>query len=101
MQAADELIKNDGIVVNADGLLSLEGKMSMNLIKQYVKNVIFYILDENKDLLNKNDENAKMKEEAFMRLSQDISMVDDDHLDLTLQQEEMFLKQYMTLLKQD
>lgn len=33
MQAADELIKNDGIVVNADGLLSLEGKMSMNLIK--------------------------------------------------------------------
>lgn len=28
-------------------------------------------------------------------------MVDDDHLDLTLQEEEIFLKEYLSLLSQD
>lgn len=39
-----------------------------------------------------------MKEDAFNRLSEDISMVDDDHLDFTLQEEELFLNEYLSLL---
>lgn len=46
-------------------------------------------------------EEAKMKEEAFARLSQDMLMVDDDHLDLTLLKEEEFLHKYLSLLEQD
>ncbi|KAF5302202.1 hypothetical protein FQA39_LY10241 [Lamprigera yunnana] len=52
--------------------------------------------DDDED--DKDNKKAKMKEEAFMRLSEDISTVDDDYLDLTLQQEELFLKEYMSLL---
>lgn len=50
-------------------------------------------------LVNKDEALSKLQEEAFLRLSQDISMVDDDHLDLTLQQEELFLREYMSLLQ--
>lgn len=40
-----------------------------------------------------------MKEEAYERLVEDISMVDDDHLDLTLEEEEIFLNEYLSLLE--
>lgn len=50
---------------------------------------------------NKNTNDEKLKEEALIRLSQDISMVDDDHLDISLQQEEQFLNQYLSLLQRD
>ncbi|KAK4886374.1 hypothetical protein RN001_002645 [Aquatica leii] len=69
MKAADELLSNNGIVDFDD--------------------------DEDDETIKQKQ---KMKEEAFARLAQDISMVDDDHLDLTLQQEEQFLKEYMSLL---
>lgn len=38
------------------------------------------------------------KKEAFKRLAEDIDVEDDDHLDLTLDREELFLKQYLSLL---
>lgn len=39
------------------------------------------------------------KKEAYKRLAEDIDVEDDDHLDLTLDREEMFLKQYLSLLE--
>lgn len=44
------------------------------------------------------EEEEDRKMEAFERLKDDISIVDDDHLDITLVQEEMFLMQYLSLL---
>lgn len=44
-------------------------------------------------------EEMKRKEEAYERLSEDLSMVDDDHLDLTLEEEEIFLHEYLSLLE--
>lgn len=42
---------------------------------------------------------AKQKEiEAYERLTQVIPTTDDDHLDLSLEQEELFLYQYLSLL---
>lgn len=49
-------------------------------------------------MLHKQTKVDKNKEEAYMRLSEDLSMVDDDHLDLTLQEEEDFLYEYLSLL---
>lgn len=54
---------------------------------------------ENPAKKKQREEENKKKEEALARLSQDISMVDDDHLDLTLHKEEEFLNQYLTLLQ--
>lgn len=42
------------------------------------------------------EEDRKLK--AFERLKEDISIVDDDYLNITLVQEEMFLMQYLSLL---
>lgn len=47
------------------------------------------------------EQDKKLKEDALNRLSQDISTVDDDYLDLTLQKEESFLKRYLSLLEKD
>lgn len=45
------------------------------------------------------DVRNKQKElEAYERLTQVIPTIDDDHLDLSLEQEELFLYQYMSLL---
>lgn len=44
-------------------------------------------------------ENQKAKNEAYKRIAEDITMVDDDHLDLTLVQEEIFLNAYLPLLE--
>ncbi|GLV37083.1 uncharacterized protein CBL_02086 [Carabus blaptoides fortunei] len=46
-----------------------------------------------------NNENKLKEIEALERLSNAIPMVDDDHLDLNLEQEEIFLNQYKSLLK--
>lgn len=46
-------------------------------------------------------EKAKKELEALGRLTTAIPMVDDDHLDLSLDQEEIFLNQYKSLLKRD
>ncbi|XP_065159726.1 NEDD8 ultimate buster 1-like [Atheta coriaria] len=78
MKAAEELLQCNGIIEGIEDYLSdfeLEG-------------------------LKENLESAKKKEEAWSRLSQDISMVDDDHLDLSLEKEEEFLNQYLSLLMQ-
>lgn len=46
-----------------------------------------------------NIDRKKEKElEALNRLHNAIPMVDDDHLDLSLEQEEIFLQQYKSLL---
>lgn len=45
------------------------------------------------------EENKKKAQEAYARLAKDFSMVDDDHLDLTLEQEEEFLIKYLSLLQ--
>lgn len=58
--------------------------------------IIFYLDDD-----DSNDPLAKTRRrEAFNRIVEDLSMVDDDHLDLTLIQEEIFLNQYKKLLEQ-
>lgn len=49
--------------------------------------------------VEKTKELKKKKEEAYGRLAEDISMVDDDHLDLTLEEEEIFLNEYLSLLE--
>lgn len=41
------------------------------------------------------------KNEAFKRLAEDISIVDDDYLDIDLGQEEVFLNLYLSLLEKD
>ncbi|KAK9728684.1 UBA/TS-N domain [Popillia japonica] len=81
MRAAEELLLNNGII-NRD----------MNS----------EIVDREAGLSKENERKLKeLKDDALQRLSQDISMVDDDYLDLTLQKEEMFLKQYLALLEND
>lgn len=50
-----------------------------------------------KQIQKRKEEDLK-KKEAYERLAEDISMVDDDHLDLTLQMEEEFLNKYLSLL---
>lgn len=88
MKAAEELLANGGVI---DGDLSvLNGK---KLFKKSKKKV-FIIADEEK-------EKDEKKDEAFKRIAGDISMVDDDHLDLTLTQEEIFLNQYLSLLEKE
>lgn len=62
----------------------------------YLSQVICCLDDDDDD---KKLELKKMKEEAFERLAEDISMVDDDHLDLTLEEEEIFLNEYLSLLQ--
>ena len=52
-------------------------------------------------VVKKEEENREKKDEAFQRIAGDLSMVDDDHLDLTLSQEENFLNQYLSLLETD
>lgn len=56
--------------------------------------VTLYFTDE-----DRKKESKKLKEEAFSRLAEDISMVDDDHLDFTLEEEEIFLNEYLSLLE--
>jgi hypothetical protein len=78
MKAAEDLLANNGIV---DGDLS--------------------ILNASEDSANDKEEHNEKKEEAFKRIAGDISMVEDDHLDLTLSQEEVFLNQYLSLLENE
>ncbi|KRT81584.1 Ubiquitin [Oryctes borbonicus] len=81
MRAAEELLINNGII-NA----KIENEP----------------VDEVHVTNNEHERKLKeLKEDALNRLSQDISMEDDDYLDLTLQKEEMFLKQYLALLEND
>lgn len=50
------------------------------------------------NIIKKRKESAQ-KDEAFKRLKEDIDTTDDDHLDINLVQEEIFLKQYLSLLE--
>lgn len=59
---------------------------------------IFYFV-EDMSYIEKMKELERMKEEAYGRLAEDISMVDDDHLDLNLEEEEIFLNEYLSLLE--
>ncbi|XP_017786939.1 PREDICTED: NEDD8 ultimate buster 1-like [Nicrophorus vespilloides] len=79
ISAAEELLNNNGIVDETD--------LDLPDIPSSIK----------KPRTEDEDERLK-KEAAWNRLSQDISMVDDDHLDLTLEREEDFLNQYLSLL---
>ncbi|CAH0561061.1 unnamed protein product [Brassicogethes aeneus] len=78
MKAAEELISNNGVVPGDISALN----MAVASIEE---------------IQRKQAE----KKEAFKRLKEDIEMVDDDHLDLTLVREETFLKQYLSLLEKD
>ncbi|GJQ65644.1 hypothetical protein Trydic_g7734 [Trypoxylus dichotomus] len=81
MSAAEELLLNNGVI---NGEIKDEPVDGIHVIN------------------NDHDRKLKeLKEDALNRLSQDISMEDDDYLDLNLQTEEMFLKQYLTLLQND
>lgn len=51
------------------------------------------------DIKRRKKEEDTKKEEAYERLKEDISLVDDDYLDMNLVQEETFLKQYLSLLE--
>ncbi|XP_028146544.1 NEDD8 ultimate buster 1 [Diabrotica virgifera virgifera] len=79
MKAAEELIANDGIIL---------GDLSN------------YFGAESLDNIKKRRQDDKEKNEAFQRLKEDIDIVDDDYLDINLVQEEVFLKQYLSLLNQ-
>lgn len=59
------------------------------------------IIDGVVDEVKGNPERVEKMEEAYERLAEDISMVDDDHLDLTLEEEELFLNEYLSLLEVD
>lgn len=78
MKAAEELIANNGIVPGDISALNI-GTESLEDIKR----------------------KQEKKREAYNRLKEDMEMVDDDHLDLTLVREEGFLKQYLSLLERD
>lgn len=80
MAAADELLRNGGIIFDA---FDDDDDDS----------------EEEEKKRKKKEEESKKKEEALARIAQDISMVDDDHLDLTLEKEEQFLIQYLSLLQ--
>ncbi|XP_056638844.1 NEDD8 ultimate buster 1-like isoform X1 [Diorhabda sublineata] len=79
MKAAEELIENDGIVLG--DLSDIVGVESLENIKKR--------MNENKE-----------KNKALQRLKEDMETVDDDHLDINLVKEEMFLRQYLSLLNQ-
>lgn len=51
------------------------------------------------DIKRRKKEEDKKKEQAYERLKEDITLVDDDYLDMNLVQEETFLKQYLSLLE--
>ncbi|KAJ8984421.1 hypothetical protein NQ317_012484 [Molorchus minor] len=78
MKAAEELLMNNGIITG-----DLSGLISPESIDNIKKKKLEY--DE--------------KNEAFKRLAEDITLVDDDYLDINLVQEEMFLQQYLSLLE--
>ncbi|XP_022906282.2 NEDD8 ultimate buster 1-like [Onthophagus taurus] len=80
MKAAEDLLINNGLIEGLEDLL-----------------------DDDKNVQDKEqrEKERKLKEEAFNRLCQDISIADDDHLDLNLLKEEVFLQQYLELLQSD
>ncbi|XP_018565233.1 NEDD8 ultimate buster 1 isoform X2 [Anoplophora glabripennis] len=80
MQAAEELLANNGIV---------SGDLSHLITSESIENI------------KKKKLELDEKNEAFKRLAEDISIVDDDYLDIDLVQEEIFLKQYLSLLEKD
>lgn len=111
------LQKHDADIMKAVEDLLASGNTRKNL-ENFDCNKLYYynmylliptknILDEVIEIFKEEVEEAKLneetqlKEEAFARLSEDMLMVDDDHLDLTLQKEEEFLYKYLSLLKQD
>lgn len=51
------------------------------------------------DIKRRKKEEDTKKEQAYERLKEDITLVDDDYLDMNLVQEETFLKQYLSLLE--
>lgn len=77
-KAIEELLDNNGIV--AGDLSSIISLKSIDNIKKRMR-------EEEK------------KDEALERLKQDISLVDDDYLDIDLIEEEIFLKRYLALLE--
>lgn len=99
MKAAEELLANGGVVLDyddTDGIIHSVYKKKMFCFK-----LILEAEDSSAENARKKMEEDKKKEEAFARLSEDIPMIDDDHLDLTLQAEEEFLRRYLDLLSQD
>ncbi|KAJ8922694.1 hypothetical protein NQ315_007727 [Exocentrus adspersus] len=80
MKAAEELLANNGII---------SGDLTNIITPESIQNI------KKKKL--EHDE----KNEAFKRLAEDISIVDDDYLDIDLVQEETFLKQYLSLLERE
>ncbi|XP_072397849.1 NEDD8 ultimate buster 1-like isoform X2 [Diabrotica undecimpunctata] len=78
-KAAEELIANDGII---------QGDLSNRFGAESLDNI------------KKRRQEDKEKNEAFQRLKEDIDIVDDDYLDINLVQEEIFLKEYLSLLNE-
>ncbi|XP_076255328.1 NEDD8 ultimate buster 1-like [Rhynchophorus ferrugineus] len=79
MKSAEELLLNGGIV---------SGDLSQ-----------FNIRSESIEEIKRRKKEEEMKEKAFERLKEDISIVDDDYLDINLEQEEVFLNHYLSLLE--
>ncbi|XP_066257356.1 NEDD8 ultimate buster 1-like [Euwallacea similis] len=88
------LLKNGGdIILSTEELLANDGIVPGDLSE-------FDIHQESIEKIKQEQiEKNKKKQEAFDRIKDDISIVDDDYLDITLVQEEMFLKQYLSLLE--
>ncbi|XP_066154361.1 NEDD8 ultimate buster 1-like [Euwallacea fornicatus] len=88
------LLKNSGdIILSTEELLANDGIISGDLSE-------FDIHQETiEKIKQKQKTEDEKKQKAFDRIKEDISIVDDDYLDITLVQEEMFLKQYLSLLE--
>ncbi|XP_060530872.1 NEDD8 ultimate buster 1-like [Cylas formicarius] len=86
------LQKHDGDVLkSAEELLANDGLVAGDLTE-------FNIRSESIEEIKQKKIAEELKEQAFNRLKEDISITDDDHLDFNLVQEELFLKQYLSLL---
>ncbi|CAH1183807.1 unnamed protein product [Ceutorhynchus assimilis] len=80
VRSAEELLANNGVVLG-----------DLSQFDVHVESV--------EEIRKKRKEEKEKKEKAFERLKDDIPMVDDDHLDINLVQEEMFLNEYLSLLE--
>ncbi|KAL3266981.1 hypothetical protein HHI36_011129 [Cryptolaemus montrouzieri] len=98
--AAEELLNNSGIIdgdfseinkLEEAGKSTEQSKENKKLNEEKAK--------EDKEKAKAEKKAKKAKKQAFNRMTQDMTFEENDYLDLTLQQEEEFLRVYLDLLQ--